>query len=109
MRATEVVLPSVGEPESLLVRTRELPPPAVGQALGPGVPADGVRVGQRVAALTKTGGWADHVVLPAADLVGVPDGVDPVDAETVVVNGVTAWRMLHRSARVRSGQTIVVL
>ncbi|HEV8569827.1 MAG TPA: medium chain dehydrogenase/reductase family protein [Actinoplanes sp.] len=150
MRATEVVLPSVGEPESLLVRTRELPPPAAGQALvrveasgisfaeqqmrrgkyydqpafpfvpgydlvgvvealGPGVPADRVRAGQRVAALTKTGGWADHVVLPAADLVGVPDRVDPADAETVVVNGVTAWRMLHRSARVRPGQTIVVL
>jgi NADPH:quinone reductase-like Zn-dependent oxidoreductase len=79
------------------------------EALGPGVPADSVRVGQRVAALTKTGGWADHVVLPAADLVGVPDAVDPADAETVVVNGVTAWRMLHRSARVRAGQTIVVL
>jgi NADPH:quinone reductase-like Zn-dependent oxidoreductase len=79
------------------------------EALGPGVPADGVRAGQRVAALTKTGGWADHVVLPAADLVGVPDRVDPADAETVVVNGVTAWRMLHRSARVRPGQTIVVL
>jgi NADPH:quinone reductase-like Zn-dependent oxidoreductase len=27
----------------------------------------------------------------------------------VVVNGVTAWRMLHRSARVRPGQSIVVL
>jgi NADPH2:quinone reductase len=26
-----------------------------------------------------------------------------------VVNGVTAWRMLHRSARVQPGQTIVVL
>ena len=69
----------------------------------------GVVLGQRVAALTKTGGWADRVVLDAAELVSVPDGVDPAAAETVVVNGVTAWRMLHRSARVRSGQTIVVL
>ena len=30
-------------------------------------------------------------------------------AETVVVNGLTAWRMLHRAAKVRRGQTIVVL
>ena len=67
------------------------------------------RAGRRVAALTKVGGWADRVVLDGADLVPVPDGLDPVAAETVVVNGVTAWRMLHRSARVRSGQTIVVL
>jgi NADPH:quinone reductase-like Zn-dependent oxidoreductase len=151
VRTTEVVLPDIGEPESLQLRTRDLPPAAPGQAvvrveatgvsfaeqqmrrgkyydqpcfpfvpgydlvgvvetLGSGVPAESqVRVGQRVAALTKIGGWADRVLLDAADLVAVPDGVDPADAETVVVNGVTAWRMLHRSARVRAGQTIVVL
>ncbi len=28
--------------------------------------------------------------------------------ETLIVNGVTAWQMLHRSARVRSGETILV-
>ncbi|MFC4588421.1 zinc-binding dehydrogenase [Sphaerisporangium corydalis] len=38
----------------------------------------------------------------------MPAGVDPADAEAVLVNGVTAWQMLHRSARVRSGQTILV-
>jgi NADPH2:quinone reductase len=69
----------------------------------------GIAIGQRVAALTKTGGWADRVVLDPADLVPVPEGVDAAAAETVVVNGVTAWRMLHRSARVQAGQTIVVL
>lgn len=68
-----------------------------------------VRVGQRVAALTKTGGWADHASLRAADLVAVPDGVDATAAETVVVNGLTAWKMLHRLAKVRPGQTVVVL
>lgn len=39
----------------------------------------------------------------------MPDGVDSADAETVVVNGITAWQMLHRTARVRTGATIVVL
>ena len=72
---------------------------------GTGAPPEG----QRVAALTKTGGWASYVLLNAADLVPVPDGVDAASAETVVVNGLTAWRMLHRTARVRTGQTIVVL
>ena len=75
-------------------------------ALGPQVTA--VAVGQRVAAVTKVGGWADHVVLPAATLVPVPDGVDAAAAETAVVNGVTAWQMLHRLARVRAGQTVLV-
>ena len=73
----------------------------VGVVERPGTAA--ARGRQRVAALTKTGGWADRVLLDAADLVPVPDGVDPAAAETVVVNGVTAWRMLHRSARVRAG------
>jgi NADPH2:quinone reductase len=150
MHATEIVLPGIGEPETLEVRTRELPEPAEGQALvrvaatgvsfaeqqmrrgkyydqpafpfvpgydlvgvvertGAGEGADAPAVGQPVAALTKTGGWADRVLLDAADLVPLPAGMDPVAAETVVVNGVTAWRMLHRSARVRRGQTIVVL
>ena len=62
-----------------------------------------------MAALTKVGGWADHVVLDRADLVPVPDGVSAEAAETVVVNGLTAWRMLHRAAKVKRGQTIVVL
>jgi NADPH:quinone reductase-like Zn-dependent oxidoreductase len=146
MRATEIVLPGIGDPESLQIQAREVGPPGPGQALvrveatgisfaeqqmrrgkyydqppfpfvpgydlvgvvaqaGAGAPAEG----KRVAALTKTGGWASHVVLDAADLVPVPAGIDAAAAETVVVNGLTAWRMLHRTARVRSGQTIVVL
>jgi NADPH:quinone reductase-like Zn-dependent oxidoreductase len=142
MQATEILLPGIGEPESLEVRTRDLPEPEPGQALVRveatgvsfaeqqmrrgkyydqppfpfvpgydlvGVVERGPLAGQRVAALTKVGGWADRVLLDAADLVPVPPGLDPVAVETVVVNGITAWRMLHRSARVRAGQTIVVL
>lgn len=65
--------------------------------------------GRRVAAVTKTGGWASEVVLDSADVVEVPAGPDPTDIETVVVNGITAWQLLHRSAKVQPGQTIVVL
>jgi NADPH:quinone reductase-like Zn-dependent oxidoreductase len=75
-------------------------------AAGPG--ADPALPGQRVAVLTKVGGWASHVLVDAADAVPVPPGLDPAAAETVVVNGITAWQMLHRKARVRSGQTILV-
>ena len=141
-------LPTIGEPETLRARTRDLPDPSAGQALvrveasgvsfaeqqmrlgkyydqpdfpfvpgydlvgvvervgGAGAP---VRAGQRVAALTKIGGWADHVLLDVRRLVALPDGLDPLAAETAVVNGLTAWRMLHRAAAVQRGQTIVVL
>lgn len=146
MNTVEMVLPGVGEPETLQARTRELDAPGAGQALVrmeasgvsfaersmrrgkyydqpafpfvPGYDLVGVveavgagaavRVGQRVAALTKVGGWAEHVLLDAADLVPVPDGVPAAAAETVIVNGLTAWRVLHRTAKVAPGQTIVV-
>jgi NADPH:quinone reductase-like Zn-dependent oxidoreductase len=69
---------------------------------------DRALVGRRVAALTKIGGWSSHLVVPAADLVPVPDGLDPAEAETFVVNGITAYQMLHRIAKVRTGGTILV-
>ncbi|MEV5150138.1 medium chain dehydrogenase/reductase family protein [Streptomyces sp. NPDC052727] len=75
-------------------------------AAGDGVAAG--LVGTRVAALLKVGGWASHVVVDAADVVPVPDGIGAAQAETVVINGITAWQMLHRKARVRAGQTVLV-
>lgn len=75
---------------------------ATGEGVDPGL------TGRRVAALVKTGGWATHVVVDAADAVPVPDGVGADEAETVVVSGITAWQMLYRKARVRAGQTVLV-
>ncbi|MFI5938272.1 medium chain dehydrogenase/reductase family protein [Actinoplanes sp. NPDC051494] len=81
----------------------------VGTVTGTGTGVDPALRGTRVAAVTKIGGWSSHAVLDTGDLVPVPDGVSAVQAETVVVNGITAWQMLHRLARVRSGQTVLVL
>jgi NADPH:quinone reductase-like Zn-dependent oxidoreductase len=81
----------------------------VGTVTAVGAGVDPAIVGVRFAAVTKTGAWASEVLLDAADLVAVPVGVDPAEAETVVVNGITAWQMLHRIAKIRSGQTILVL
>ncbi|HEY3712609.1 MAG TPA: medium chain dehydrogenase/reductase family protein [Amycolatopsis sp.] len=80
----------------------------VGTVLALGEGTDPELLGQRVAALVKVGGWASHVVLDADKLIPVPDGISAVDAETVVVNGITAWQMLHRKARVQADQTILV-
>ncbi|WP_441251346.1 medium chain dehydrogenase/reductase family protein [Kitasatospora sp. McL0602] len=80
----------------------------VGRVLTTGQGVDPGLVGRRVAALVKVGGWASHVVLDAGDAVQVPEGLTAAQAETVVVNGITAWQMLHRKARVRAGQTVLV-
>ena len=76
------------------------------RAVGAGVGSQ--LIGQRIAAVTKTGGWASHLLLPALDVLAVPPELDPAAVETVIVNGVTAWQMLYRSARVKSGQVILV-
>ncbi|MFE6131886.1 medium chain dehydrogenase/reductase family protein [Streptomyces sp. NPDC056437] len=76
-------------------------------AVGPEV--DAAMIGRRFAAVTKVGGWASSLLVDAADLVPVPDEVGAAAAETMLVNGITAWQMLHRTAKVRSGATIVVL
>jgi len=93
-----------GQPEFPFVPGYDL----VGTVLETGPGTDATLVGRRVATMTKTGGWATHVLVEARDSVIVPDGVNSEDAETVVVNGVTAWQMLHRSARVERGQTILL-
>jgi NADPH:quinone reductase-like Zn-dependent oxidoreductase len=80
----------------------------VGTVEAVGSPTPGLHVGQRVAALTKIGGWAQRTLLEVGDLVPVPDGVSAEDAETVIVNGLTAWRVLHHTIRPEPGQTIVV-
>ena len=50
-------------------------------AVGPGV--DLAMVGGRYAAVTKVGGWASLLQVEAADLVPVPDSLDPAEAETL--------------------------
>ena len=80
----------------------------VGIVEGVGEGVDGGLIGRRVAALTETGAWADLVTLDASELVPVPEGLDPAEAVAAVTNGVTAWQMIHRAAKVRPGQTVVV-
>jgi NADPH:quinone reductase-like Zn-dependent oxidoreductase len=80
----------------------------VGTVTGVGAGVDDALLGRRVAAMTKTGGWATHAVLKAADVVPVPAGLDPGEAETLVVSGLTAYQMLHRRAKVQAGQTVLI-
>ncbi|MEV7090816.1 medium chain dehydrogenase/reductase family protein [Streptomyces sp. NPDC093085] len=81
----------------------------VGTVVAVGEGVDAALAGRRFAAITKVGAWASHLLVDAADLMPVPDGVDPAAVESVIVNGVTAWQMMYRVAKVRPGQTIVVL
>lgn len=81
----------------------------VGQvvAVGPGVHRP--VVGQRVAALVGTGGYASHVLVAAERAVAVPDTLDAAVIDALVLNYLTAWQMLHRVARAQPGQRVLVL
>jgi NADPH2:quinone reductase len=75
-------------------------------AIGEGV--TGFALGQRVAALTVHGAWAEQLVREAEDFVPVPDGVDDADAVALILNYVTAYQMIHRVACVREGDAVLV-
>lgn len=80
----------------------------VGTVMAVGEGVDHAMIGKRYAALAKSGGWATLVIIDADVLLPVPDGISAVDAEAIVVNGITAWQMLNRKAKVKKGQTILV-
>jgi NADPH:quinone reductase-like Zn-dependent oxidoreductase len=75
-------------------------------ALGDGVSQ--FSIGQRVAALTMIGGYSRYTVVPAARLVRVPEGLDPAEAVSLILNYVTAFQMLHRVAKLREGQRVLI-
>jgi NADPH2:quinone reductase len=64
--------------------------------------------GRRVAALLMNGGYAQKVAVPEAALVPLPDGVSDDQAAGLVLQGLTAHALIHRSARLEPGETVVV-
>ncbi|MDL1860620.1 zinc-binding dehydrogenase [Betaproteobacteria bacterium PRO7] len=74
--------------------------------LGAGV--SGIEPGQIVAAMPIHGAYAEFVCLPQSELVPVPSGLDASEAVSLVLNYVTAYQMLHRSARVKPGQRVLI-
>jgi NADPH:quinone reductase len=75
-------------------------------AIGAGV--TGFEVGQRVAALTVYGGFAEYLVREAEHFLPIPAGVSDRDAAAVILNYITAWQMIHRTAKVHQGQSALV-
>jgi NADPH:quinone reductase len=67
-----------------------------------------VAPGQTVAAMPISGAYAEFVCLPQRELVPVPSGLDAAEAVSLVLNYVTAYQMLHRSAKVRQGQCVLI-
>lgn len=66
------------------------------------------KVGQQVADLTVIGAYSEYICLRENRLTLVPEELDPAEATSLVLSYVTAYQMLHRVAKVKKGQRILV-
>ena len=64
--------------------------------------------GDRVADLTTIGAYAEYICLPEDRLTPVPDGVTDIDALGMILSAVTPYQMLHRVAKAKSGQRLLI-
>jgi NADPH:quinone reductase-like Zn-dependent oxidoreductase len=80
----------------------------VGEVDQVGADVTGFRVGDRVADMTMTGSNAAYRTLRADHLTRVPPGVDAAEAATLIPSWTTAYQLLHRAAKVRPGQRVLV-
>ncbi len=73
--------------------------------LVPGGEVAGVRedTGERVVALTGTGGYAEYATAPSEHVFAIPEGVDDGTALALVVQGTTAWHLYRTAGRVGAG------
>jgi NADPH:quinone reductase len=98
----------------LYPQTKHLRPPfvlgydVVGEVdqLGDGVTH--FQVGDRVVDMTVVDSNATYRTLRATDLTRVPAGVDAAQAAALILSWTTAYQLLHRSAKVRRGQRVLV-
>jgi NADPH:quinone reductase-like Zn-dependent oxidoreductase len=68
----------------------------------------GFALRQTVAAMPIHGCYAQYVCVPQRKLVPVPAGLNAAEAVAVVLNYLTAYQMLHRSAKARPGQRMLI-
>lgn len=76
------------------------------EALGEGVVAPAV--GTRVIAMTRFGGHADTVCVPAIQVVAMPDGMSFEEGAAMPVNYITAYHMLFRVAALRPREKVLI-
>jgi NADPH2:quinone reductase len=92
----------------------KLPLPAILGSEGAGViekPSEGgngFQPGDRVAYAMARGSYAEYQAVPEKYLVRIPDGVEPVDAAAVMLQGMTAYYLVHETFPLRPGHTALI-
>ena len=76
------------------------------EELGPG--CSRLRVGDRIGALTVWGADAERVCVPESGAVDVPEDLDPGEVLSLLFPYMTSYQVLHRTAKVKPGETVLV-
>ena len=114
----EIKAASLNFPDLLIVQNKyQMKPPlpfvpgseyaGVVQAVGEGVKH--LQVGQNVACLSGTGGFASHTIAPAALCMPLPAGFSYVDAAAFIMIYATSHHALVDRAQLKAGETVLVL
>lgn len=113
----EVAWAGVNRPD-LLQRAGLYPPPAdaspvlglevAGRIAALGANVTGWQVGERVAALTPGGGYAEYCLAPAAHVLPVPDDMDLALAAALPETWFTVWANLIDLGRLKTGERLLV-
>jgi NADPH:quinone reductase-like Zn-dependent oxidoreductase len=77
------------------------------EAIGPGVSK--ASTGDRVAALTGYGGYAEYIYLKEDQLIPAPVSLDPGEAIPLILNYIVAYHVMHRWARVKAGDRVLII
>lgn len=75
-------------------------------AVGPGVSR--WHVGDQVCALIAGGGYAQYAVVPADQLLPIPDGISLIDAAALPEAASTVWSNLVMEAGLQPGETLLI-
>jgi hypothetical protein len=76
------------------------------EELGPG--CSRLKMGDRIGTLTVWGADAERVCVLEENAVEVPEDVDPGEVLSLVFIYMTAYQLLHRTAKVERGETVLV-
>ncbi|HEX8868520.1 MAG TPA: NADPH:quinone oxidoreductase family protein [Lentzea sp.] len=82
-------------------------PAGIVRAVGAGT--EGLAIGDRVLAMAEYGGYAELVTIDHRQVYRLPDTMSFVDAAAMSLAFDTAWMALRERARVRPGETVLVL
>jgi len=65
--------------------------------------------GAKVAAYLILGGYAEYVFVPEDKIIPIPESLDPIQAVTLLLNYLVAYQALHRSARAKAGDKVLII